>query len=60
MNSISPEFRSKNERDQEVDIDHHYHSLGIAAVAAASQPCCRSHGETAVEHDREFESGDLD
>lgn len=39
IESIS--FRSKRDRDTEVKLEQNYRTIGIGAIAAASQDCCK-------------------
>lgn len=49
MNTKPYEFRSRRERDKEVDLARNYGQIGNRAVAAASQSCCKQKaGETAA------------
>lgn len=41
MKDETIQFRSKSERDREVDLERNYRQIGIPAIAAASHGCCR-------------------
>lgn len=41
MKTETIEFRSKSARDRDVDLESNYHEIGIPAIAAASQCCCK-------------------
>ena len=42
MTQDTLEFRSKQERDNEVDLVRNYRDIAIPAIAAASQACRKS------------------
>ena len=35
------QFRSRSEREREVDLARNYRAIGNRAIAAASQECCK-------------------
>ncbi|MEX6504878.1 hypothetical protein [Jiella sp. M17.18] len=39
-------FRSKREREQEIDLKQNYKEIGISAIAAASSACRQPKAET--------------
>ncbi|MCQ0988386.1 hypothetical protein [Jiella marina] len=42
MTTDTLEFRSKQERDNEIDLVRNYRDIAIPAIAAASQACRKS------------------
>lgn len=41
MKTETIQFRSKSDRERDVDLERNYHEIGIPAIAAASQCCCK-------------------
>ncbi|HEY9058351.1 MAG TPA: hypothetical protein VIN77_14465 [Aurantimonas sp.] len=41
MKTETIQFRSKTDREREVDLERNYRQIGIPAIAAASHGCCK-------------------